>query len=65
MTAARIVARLAGPRPVRLVEVSSPKVTARYVVVRLDGPVLADEAGQVAGGGVGAGQAGDGVGSLA
>src|SRR5512140_2011228 len=35
------------------------------VVVRLDGPVLADHAGQVAGGGLGAGQAGDGVDSLA
>src|SRR5512135_3115275 len=34
------------------------------VVVRLDGPVLADEAGQVAGGGLGAGQGGDGVDSL-
>jgi hypothetical protein len=31
------------------------------MVVRLDGPVLADEAGQVLRGGVGAGQAGDGV----
>src|SRR5580658_5572955 len=35
------------------------------VVVRLDGPVLADEPGQVLRGGVGAGQAGDGVGGLA
>src|SRR5436190_22341362 len=35
------------------------------VVVRLDGPVLADQPGQVAGGGVGAGQAGDGVDGLA
>ena len=35
------------------------------VVVRLDGPVLADQAGQVADGGLGAGQAGDGVDSLA
>src|SRR5579864_9337934 len=34
------------------------------VVVRLDGPVLPDEAGQVAGGGVGTGQAGDGVDGL-
>jgi hypothetical protein len=34
------------------------------VVVRLDGPVLADEAGQVLGGGVGAGEAGDGVDGL-
>jgi hypothetical protein len=31
------------------------------VMVRLDGPVLADQAGQVGRGGVGAGQAGDGV----
>src|SRR5580693_2067773 len=35
------------------------------VVVRLDGPVLADQAGQILRGGVGAGQAGDGVGGLA
>src|SRR6516165_755484 len=35
------------------------------VMVRLNGPVLTDEAGQVAGGGVGAGQAGDGVDGLA
>ena len=35
------------------------------MVVRLDGPVLADQAGQVAGGGVSAGQAGDGVDGLA
>jgi hypothetical protein len=35
------------------------------VAVRLDGPVLADEAGQVLRGGAGAGRAGDGVGGLA
>jgi hypothetical protein len=35
------------------------------VVVRLDGPVLADQAGQVLPGGAGAGEAGDGVGGLA
>src|SRR5450755_516202 len=35
------------------------------MMVGLDGPVLADQAGQVAGGGVGAGQAGDGAGGLA
>src|SRR5229473_3095122 len=35
------------------------------VVVRLDGAVLADEAGEVLRGGVGAGQAGDGVDGLA
>ena len=35
------------------------------VVVRLDGPVLADQAGQVLRGGAVAGQAGDGVGGLA
>src|SRR4029077_16835333 len=35
------------------------------MVVRLDGPVLADEAAQVLRGGVGAGQAGDGVDGLA
>src|SRR5215468_9620519 len=35
------------------------------VVVCLDGPVLADEAGQVLRGGAGAGQAGDSVGGLA
>src|SRR5712691_4338016 len=62
MMAARMVARLTGPLPVRLVAVSSLNVTS--VVVRLDGPVLADEAGQVLGGGVRAGQAGDGVGGL-
>jgi hypothetical protein len=38
---------------------------ADVVVVCLDGPVLADEAGQVLRGGVGAGQAGDGVDGLA
>src|ERR1700730_1505445 len=36
-----------------------------YVVMRLDGPVLADQAGQVRRGGVRAGQAGDGVDGLA
>jgi len=35
------------------------------VVVSLDGPLLADQAGQVTGGGISAGQAGDGVNSLA
>ena len=55
MMAARMVARLTGPRPVRLGD----------VMVRLDGPVLADQAGQVRRGGVGAGEAGDGVGGLA
>ena len=35
------------------------------VVMRLDGPLLADQAGQVRRGGVGAGQAGDGVDGLA
>src|SRR3984893_9501774 len=35
------------------------------VVVRLDGPVLADQAGQILRGGAGAGQAGDGVDGLA
>ena len=35
------------------------------VMVCLDAPVLADQAGQVAGGGVRAGQAGDGVDGLA
>jgi hypothetical protein len=34
-------------------------------MVRLDGPLLADQAGQVTGGGVGAGQARDGVNGLA
>jgi len=64
VTAARRVARLTGPLPVRLVELSSPKVTSRPWVVRLDGPLLADQAGQVAGGGLGAVQAGDGVDGL-
>src|SRR5580692_467439 len=36
-----------------------------HVVMRLDGPVLADQAGQVGCGSVRAGQAGDGVGGLA
>src|SRR5271163_1988400 len=36
-----------------------------YVVMCLDGPVLADQAGQVLGGGMRAGQAGDGVDGLA
>jgi hypothetical protein len=36
-----------------------------YVVMRLDGPVLADQAGQIGRSGVGAGQAGDGVDGLA
>src|SRR5487761_989351 len=35
------------------------------VMVHLDGPVLADEPGQILRAGVGAGQAGDGVGGLA
>ena len=35
------------------------------VVMRLDGPVLADDAGQILGAGVSAGQAGDGVDGLA
>src|SRR6266516_8230751 len=35
------------------------------MMVRLDGPVLADQAGEVLRGGVSAGQAGDGVDSLA
>ncbi len=35
------------------------------MVVRLDGPMLADQAGQVLRGGVGAGEAGDGVDGLA
>jgi hypothetical protein len=56
MIAARMVARLAGPLPVRLVAVSSLKVTSRYVVTCLDGLVLAHEAGQVGRGGLGAGQ---------
>jgi hypothetical protein len=63
MTTARMVARLAGPLPVRFAEASSRK--SRHVVVCLDRPVLADQAGHIAGGGVGAGQAGDGVDRLA
>ena|ERR1022692_1528588 len=67
MMAARMVARLAGPLPVRLAAVASSNVTSRRtdVVVCLDGPVLAHEAGQVGRGGLGAGQAGDGVDGLA
>ena len=61
-----MAARLAGPLPVRLVAVSSANVTSRTsVVVRLDGPVLADEPGQILRVGVSAGQAGDGVDALA
>ena len=65
--AAMMVARLAGPLPVRLVAVSSWKVTSRRtdVVMCLDGPVLADQAGQILHRGVGAGQAGDGADGLA
>ena len=65
MIAARIVARLAGPWPVRLVAASSSKCHVADVVVCLDAPVLAHEAGQVGRGGLGAGQAGDGVDGLA
>jgi len=64
MTAARMVAMLAGPLPVRLVEASSPNAVS-LIVVCLDGPVLADQAAQVLRGGVRAGEAGDGVDSLA
>ena len=42
-----------------------PESQVADVVVSLDGPLLADQAGQVTGGGVGAGQAGDGVNGLA
>jgi hypothetical protein len=44
MMAARMVARLAGPLPVRRVAASSRMSSG---CVCLDGPVLADEAGQV------------------
>jgi hypothetical protein len=64
MTAARMVAMLAGPLPVRLVEASSPNAVS-LMVVCLDGPVLADQAGQVLRGGVRVGEAGDGVDGLA
>jgi hypothetical protein len=49
MIAARMVARLAGPLPVRLVAVSSGEGHVSDVVVCLDGPVLAHEPGQVLG----------------
>ena len=42
-----------------------PESKVADVVVSLDGPLLADQAGQVTGGGLGAGQAGDGVDGLA
>ena len=42
-----------------------PERKVADVVVSLDGPLLAGQAGQVTGGGVGAGQAGDGVDGLA
>src|SRR6266852_846322 len=63
MMASRMVARLAGPLPVRLAALSSLNVTSR--MVRFDGPVLSDQAGQVLGGDAGAGHAGDGVDGLA
>ena len=72
MTAARMVARLTGPAAGAAGGVVLAKVTSRRfsrpwrtdAVVRFDGPVLADQAGQVVGGYAGAGQAGDGVGGL-
>src|SRR6266571_5070534 len=42
-----------------------PESKVADVVVRLNGPLLAGQAGQVTGGGVSAGQAGDGVDGLA
>src|SRR5579864_7572900 len=42
-----------------------PESKVADVVVSLDGPLRADQAGQVTGRGVGAGQAGDGVNGLA
>ena len=45
--------------------IASTLARQELAVVVLDGPVLADEAGQVGRGGVGAGQAGDGVDGLA
>src|SRR5580704_14020629 len=42
-----------------------PERKVADVVVSLDGPLLADQAGQVTGGGLGTGQAGDGVNGLA
>src|SRR5690348_13190310 len=42
-----------------------PESKVADMVVSLDGPLPADQAGQVTGGGLGAGQAGDGVNSLA
>src|SRR6266480_5806739 len=44
---------------------SFPESKVANVVVSLDGPLLADQAGQVTGGGISAGQAGDGVNGLA
>jgi hypothetical protein len=64
MTVAWMVVRLAGLLPARLAEVSSLNVVS-LVVVCLDGPVLADEPGQVGRGGVPVGQAGDSVDGLA
>jgi hypothetical protein len=59
-----IVARLAGPLPVQLVEVSSWNATSRWWCVSTD-PVLADQATEILRGCVRAGQAGDGEGGLA
>ena len=58
--AARMVARLAGPLPVRLVAVSSWNVTSRMWWCA-DGPGSRMSRGQVLRGSVRAGQAGDGV----
>src|SRR6266567_7802053 len=63
--AARMVARLAGPLPVRLVPVSSPNVTSLMWWCASMDQCSRATAGQILGGGVSAGQAGDGAGGLA
>ena len=63
--AARMVARLAGPAASPAGGGVFAECQVPDVVLCLDGPVLADQAGRVPQGGVGAGQAGDGIGGLA
>jgi hypothetical protein len=65
MTAARMVARWGRPAAGAAGGGIFPGSKVADVVVRLDGPLLSDQASQVAGGGVSAGQAGDGVHGLA
>jgi hypothetical protein len=65
MMAARMVVKLAGPAAGSTGRGVLAEGHVAGVVVCLDGPVLADQAGQVLCGGAAAGQAGDGVDGLA